>query len=111
MNIFFALKGSKLFIIISKAKNVNVLSMKFHSKESKAFSKSSKTNSPGIFSLFVFSIKSNTNLLQSPIYLPLIKPDCDSDISVLRTFLILAAIDADPILRSTVKVRLVASFF
>ena len=36
-------------------------------------------------------------------YLPLIKPDCDSDISVLRTFLILAAIDADPILRSTDK--------
>ena len=77
--------------------------MKFHSRESRAFSKSSKTNSPGIFSLFVFSIKSNTNLSQSPMYLPLIKPDCHSDISVLRTVLILAAIDADPILRSTDK--------
>ena len=44
-------------------------------------------------------------------YLPLIKPDCDSDISVLRTFLILAAIDADPILRSTDKSEIGRQFF
>ena len=77
--------------------------MKFHSRESKAFSKSSRTKSPGIFSLFVFSIKSNTNLLQSRMYLPLMKLDCDSEISLLKTVLILAAIAEEPILRSTGK--------
>ena len=86
-----------------KPKNCNVYSMKFYSKESKAFSKSSNTRSPGIFSLFVFSSRSKTSLLQSPIYLPLINPDCDSEISLSSTDLILAAIAEEPIFRSTDK--------
>lgn len=85
--------------------------MKFHSSKSNAFSKSSKTRRPGILSLYVFSIKSETNLLQSPIYLPFIKPDCDSEISLLCTAFILAAIADDPILRSTVNSEIMLQFF
>ena len=78
-----------------KLKKDSVSFIKFHSKESNAFSKSRSNTIPGIFSSSVLSIRSHISLEHSPIYLSLTKPNCVSLIILSRWVLILFAIHAD----------------
>ena len=55
------------------------------------------------FFFFFFSSRYKTSLLQSPICRPLINPDCDSEISLSNTDLLLSAIAEEPIFKSTDK--------